>query len=162
MRIKNKLLLLMIFICGISCSVSREELIGTKWINDEGNIYCNFTSKNTVDIMYNDISDNYLFYIENNKIKITNKINYSQYVIEYSGDELLFDSEIAKISPKTTIKLHRTNKNIARKKEADIQTEKPAELQPNQPGELPANQQDNTPLNLPAKRPMRQPADMPN
>ncbi len=164
MLIKNKLLFLFIIsISGISCSgISNEELVGTKWTDNESSIYCDFTSENNIDIMYNKITNNYLFYIENDKIIITNKSNYSQYVIENKNGELFFDSEIVNSIPKTIIKLHKITVNIIQIKSSDLQTDKPVNLPVNQPADLHTNPPDTLPTNLTTSRPIYQPASLPD
>jgi hypothetical protein len=162
---KNNVLLLTIFIVGISCSeISKKNLAGTKWTNEENNIYFDFTSGNTVDIIYNGIIDEYIFYTENDKVTITNKSNYSQYIIEYKKGTLLFDSEIVKIMPKTIIKLHKTKEIPIINNPSDLRTNQSNNLPANQPNNIqpnqPENQPENQPNNLPANQPPKQPADL--
>ena len=82
-KLKQSLLIIFFITSLISCSaISENKLAGTKWRSNDGNIHCDFTSRNTIEINYNNTQKDFLFYIEDDKIKITNRGDYSQYFMK--------------------------------------------------------------------------------
>lgn len=85
--------ILFIFIFIMSCDSSENNLVRTVWETSDGKIVCKFTSKNTLEIKYNNIQKKFLFYQVGKDIRITNIDDYSQHVIKIKDNKLIMDSE---------------------------------------------------------------------
>lgn len=81
----------------------KEKLIYTKWKNKAGNIFCNFTSKNSLELYIRGTKINYFYYIENNELKITNIKNFSQSLINYKDEKLHLEPSLDRKSSREII-----------------------------------------------------------